>query len=77
MPDPAAWALRAYSMGSRRGRGPSGNAASIRASSASVNRNAPALALSAACSGLDALGIVKVDGRRIRKRSATWRAFVP
>lgn len=74
---PAKQVSRDYSMGSRRGRGPSENAASIRASSASVSDSAPAPALSAACSGLDALGIVKEDGRRTRNRSATWRAVAP
>ncbi len=65
------WASRAYNMGRWRGRGPRGNAASIRMNSSSVSRSGPALALSAACSGLDALGIVKVDGLRARNRSAT------
>lgn len=64
-------ASRAYNMGRWRGRGPRGNAASIRMNSSSVSRSGPALALSAACSGLDALGIVKVDGLRARNRSAT------
>ena len=64
-------ASRAYNIGRWRGRGPRGNAASIRMNSSSVSRSGPALALSAACSGLDALGIVKVDGLRARNRSAT------
>ncbi len=63
----------AYSMGSARGRGPRGKAASIRDSSASVSRRSPAPALSAACSGLDALGIANSEGRRSKNRSATWR----
>ena len=39
-----------------------------------VSSRFPAPAFSAACSGLEALGIVKSDGRLTRKRSATWRA---
>ena len=58
-------------------RGPRGNAASIRDSSASVSRRSPAPAFSAACSGLEALGIAKSEGRRTRNRSATWRGVAP
>jgi hypothetical protein len=60
-----------YSIGSSRGRGPSGKASSIRASSASLSRRSPAPAFSATCSGLPALGIAKSEGRRSRNRSAT------
>jgi hypothetical protein len=38
-----------------------------------VRRRSPAPAFSAACSGLEAFGIVKSEGRRTKNRSATWR----
>ncbi len=63
-------------MGSERGRGPLGKASSIRASSAAVRLTSPARALSAECSGFDALGMVKSDPCRTKNRSATARAVV-
>ena len=37
----------------------------------------PAPAFSLACCGRAAFGIVNSDGRRARKRSATWRGVAP
>ena len=47
-----------------RGRRPSGKPASISAMSAAERRRSPAAAFSATCSGLEAFGIAKTDGRR-------------
>ena len=62
-----------YRIGSRTGRGPSGKASSIWATSASVRSRSAARAFSAMCSRLEALGIAKSEGCRTRNRSATWR----
>jgi hypothetical protein len=64
---------RIYNIGSLAGRGPRGKALSMRAMSATDNRKSPAPAFSAACSGVEALGMVKSPGRRTRNWSATWR----
>src|SRR5262249_22366193 len=65
---------RPYNVGSSRGRGPRGKAASISFKSASLRWRSPAPAFSAACAGLEALGMTKTEGRRTTNRSATWRA---
>src|ERR1700731_907127 len=64
-------AMSHYSVGSVRCWGPRGKAASMRASSIFDKCNSPAPAFSSACVGLEALGIVKSAGRRVKKASAT------
>ena len=64
-------AMSPYSVGSVRCWGPRGKAASTRASSIFDKCNSLAPAFSSACVGLEALGIVKSAGRRVKKASAT------
>jgi hypothetical protein len=65
--------LDRQSIGSPRRRCPRGKAASIRAISACDNCISDAPAFSSTCSTLDALGIAKTEGRRVRNASAIWR----
>src|ERR1700752_1542959 len=60
-----------YSIGRPRGFGPRGKAWSSAAISALLSVNAPAVALSAACSGVEAFGIANTEVSRVRKPSAT------
>src|SRR5262249_11410993 len=68
---------RRQSIGTPRGRGPRGNAASMRATSAASRRSASAPALSSTWTARAALGMVTTIGSRTRKRSATWRGVAP
>src|SRR5262249_23172747 len=56
---------------------PSGNAASITATSLASRVRSPAPALSSTCATLAALGIVNAFACRVRNARTTWRAVAP
>ena len=62
-----------HNIGNDAGGGPGGKALSMTSISAAVSRTSPAAAFSAAWARLEALGMAKSEGRRVRKANATWR----
>jgi hypothetical protein len=55
----------------------SGKALSMTSISAAVSRTSPAAAFSTAWVALEALGMAKSEGWRVRKANATWRGVAP